>query len=335
MMDGIMPELDLTAPAVPDSGVQFMPSAEDSLGLGLLKILQQALSSLSPELKSAMEVCLSILAAVILISVVSKCTSSAGKPAVLVGIAVVSAILLRASDSMIALAARTVEEISEYGKLLIPVMTTALAAQGGANTSSALCAAAVMCNTLLGNLISKILIPMVYSFLALTVAAGAIGAEVLTKLQELFIWLISWSLKVIIYGFTGFLSLSGVISGSTDAAALKVAKMTISGAVPVVGGILSDASEAVLVGASAVKNAVGIYGLFALVAIWIGPFLQIGVHYLMLKATGGLSDLFAEKEICKIISGFSAALGLLLAMTGSVCLMMIISTVCFMRGVGL
>ena len=43
--------------------------------------------------------------------------------------------------------------------------------------------------------------------------------------------------------FVGWLTASGAIAGSADAAAVKTAKMAISRAVPVVGGILSDAAE--------------------------------------------------------------------------------------------
>lgn len=335
MMETALAELELTAPAVPESAGRFMPSAEDSLGLGLLKMLREAVAGISPELESAMGVCLGVLCAVVLVSVVKNTASAAAKSSVLVGVAAVSVLLLRASNSMILLAEQTVSEISEYGKLLIPVMTTALAAQGGVSSSAALCGGAVVCNTVLSQLIVRLLIPMVNVFLALAIGAGAIGEELLKKLQETVKWLICWSLKILLYGFTGFLSMTGVISGSADSAALKAAKMTISGVVPVVGGILSNASEAVLVGASVVKNSVGVYGLLALSAILIGPFIHLGVHYLMLKATGALCGLFAEKAVTEVIEAFSSALGLLLAMTGSICLMLIISTVCFMRGVGM
>ena len=101
-----------------------------------------------------------------------------------------------------------------------------------------------------------------------------------------------------------------------------------------VGGILSDASEAVLVSAAVVKNAAGIYGLLAVLALWIGPFLRIGAHYLMVRAVGAVSTVFGVEGISGVIDAFAAAMGLLLAMTGAVCIMLIISTICFLRGVG-
>ena len=108
--------------------------------------------------------------------------------------------------------------------------------------------------------------------------------EILKKLCGFVKWLSVWILKMILYVFTGYIGITGVVSGPTDAAALKAAKLTISGFVPIVGGILSDASEAVLVSAGVVKNAAGIYGILAIGAVCLGPFLKIGLHYLMLKA---------------------------------------------------
>ena len=100
------------------------------------------------------------------------------------------------------------------------------------------------------------------------------------------------------------------------------------------GGILSDASEAVLVSAGIVKNSAGIYGLLAVTALWIGPFLEIGIQYLCMKITGGICRMIGTKSIGDVINDFSETMGILLAMTGAMCLIVLISTVCFMKGVG-
>ena len=130
------------------------------------------------------------------------------------------------------------------------------------------------------------------------------------------------------------MGITGVASGATDAAKLKAAKLTISSVVPVVGGILSDASEAVLVGAGMMKSAAGIYGLVAVSAIWISPFLQLGIQYLMLKIAGALCAMLDAKQVSTLVDSFSTAMGLLLGMTGVMCILLLVSTVCFMKEVG-
>lgn len=95
---------------------------------------------------------------------------------------------------------------------------------------------------------------------------------------------------------------------------------------------MSDASETILVSAGLVKNAAGIYGLLALVAITVVPFLKIGIHYLLLKITATLTTAFVPKPLSALLGDFSVAMGLVLAMTGAVCLIQMISVVCFLKG---
>lgn len=326
--------VELTAPTVPKSASDFMPSEPQNLKEGILEVLKEAVAQFRPDLKEASRVCLGIIAAVMVISVVRTVPGNVEKTADLAGAVAVSGMFLSSAGALVNLGAETVVEISEYGKLLLPVLTAALAAQGGVTTSAALYTGTALFDALLSALIGKILMPLIYLFLALAAANSAVGDDLLKKLRDCVKWLMTWLLKTILYIFTGFISITGVVSGPTDATALKAAKLTISGVVPVVGGILSDASEAVLVSAGTVKNAIGLYGLFAVLAIWMDPFLKIGAHYLLLRLTGAVCSIFGSKRITELIQDFAAAMGHLLAMTGAVCLMLLISTVCFLRGVG-
>ena len=252
----------------------------------------------------------------------------------LAAVGAVATMLLESTHSLIRLGMETVQELSQYGKLLLPVMTAALAAQGGVGTGTTLYGGTAVFDAVLSSLIARILAPMLYFYLALATASGALGEQTLGKMRDLVKSFVSWCLKILLTVFTTYMSITGVVSGTTDAAALKAAKVTISSVVPVVGGILSDASEAVLVSAGLMKNSAGIYGILATLAVFLTPFLRIGTQYLMLKMTAAVCGIFGSKGVVDVIGDFSAAMGLLLAMTGSVCLMLLVSTVCFLKGVG-
>ena len=145
-------------------------------------------------------------------------------------------------------------------------------------------------------------------------------------------WFMTTCLKWILYIFTGYISITGVISGTVDASVLKAVKMTISGVVPVIGSVLSDASETILVSAGVMKNAAGVYGILAVFAVCIGPFLQIALQYLLLKFCGAVCNVFGHKPSSGLIENFSTGMGFALAMTGTVCILLLISLVCFMKG---
>ena len=325
---------ELTAPTVPQSGREVMPEKTDSFGDGLLKLLENALGQLQPDLKEASRVSLGVVAAVMMVSLLQSFSGSVKTAAEFAGTTAIAAGLLLSANSLIRLAAETITEISEYGKLLLPVMTAAMAAQGGVSSSAALYTGTALFDAVLSSLISRLLVPMVYLFLALAVANSAMGEDLLKQMRDVAKGLISWCLKILLTVFTTYIAITGVVSGTTDAAALKATKVTISSVVPVVGGILSDASEAVLVSAGLMKNAAGIYGILAVLAVFLSPFLKIGVQYLILKLTAALCALFGAKRLTELIFDFSTAMGLLLAMTGSECLLLLISTVCFLKGVG-
>ena len=326
--------LDITAPEVPESAADLMPDDPETLGEGVWQLLKAVIAKVQPELTEAAGVCLSVVAAALLISLLQPMSGKGKKTAELACTMCIAVILLRPTQSMITLGVQTVQELTEYGKLLVPVMTAALAAQGGVTKSAALYAGTTVFNTVLGSVVSGLLIPMLYIFLALAAANSAVGEDSLKKLRDFIKWCATWVLKIGLYIFTGYMGLTGVISGTTDAAALKATKMTISGVVPVIGSILSEASEAVLVSAGVVKNAAGVYGMLAILAVCLEPFALIGVQYLLLKLTAAVCSVFATKQSTELIHDFSAAMGMLLAMTGTICLMLLISLVCYFKGVG-
>ena len=135
------------------------------------------------------------------------------------------------------------------------------------------------------------------------------------------------------YAYTAYMTITGVISGTVDASTLKATKMAISSAVPVIGGLLSDASETILVGAGVLKNSIGIYGLFVMISLWIGPFIKIGIQYLLMKVTAAITGIFGVKEGTDLLNDLTSAMGMILSMIGVQTVLLIVSTVCFMRGV--
>lgn len=324
---------EITAPVPPADAEDLMPAVTNNFFEDLMEIINNALQIIAPEIRAAGALCASLVGICILVSMLRFIPGASERITDIAAVVVISVLLLQSSHSMIGFARDTIRDMSEYGKLLLPVMTTALAAEGGLTSSGALYACTVIFDTILTSAIPALLIPLVYMYLAVSVAQIASGDESLKKIRDFIKWLCGWGLKTVLYIFTGFMGITNVVSGTADAAALKAAKLTISGMVPVVGGILSDASESVLIGASVVKNAVGIYGLLAMIAIWIGPFLSIGIQYLTLKLTGAFSSVFQNKTVSELTGAFATAMGLLLAMTGAVCYLQLISTVCFMKGV--
>lgn len=323
---------ELTAPPAPRDAQSLMPESKD-FGTGLMEILDTAIQKLLPQLAEAARISASVIAISLSASLIQTASDDLQNLSELAGSLCICAAILFSANSMIQLAGDTITAICEYGRLLLPVMTASLAAQGGITSSTALYAGTAAFTALLETLLLRVMLPMAHLFLGICSAAAMTGEGMLKNFRDMIKTFFSWSLKTLLTVFTTYMAITGAVSGTTDAAALKATKVTIASVVPVVGGILSDASEAVLISAGLAKNAAGIYGIFAVLAVFLTPFLKIGTHYLMLKATSCLCGIWAPKRLSDLTADLSTAMGMLLGMTGACCLLQLISTVCFLKGV--
>ena len=324
---------EIQAPEVPESAMDIMPENTDSFGNALVELLRKGILLIQPELDGALRTCSGILICALLYSILPILSEKLTEPMAMAWSVALGTVMLQRTGTMIGYAADALRQICDYGKLLCPVLTTALAAQGGLTTSAALYTGTIAFITLLSILVSRLLIPLVYIFLLFSVAGSAIGEGFFRNLADGVKHLLTWLLKTLLIVFTTYMSVTGVVSGTTDAAALKTAKVTLSSVVPVVGGILSDASESVLVSMGILKNAAGIYGILAVLALFMGPFVKVGVQYLLLKGSAALCSLFGDKRISSLVGDFSTAMGLLVAMVAAGCVLILISTVCYLKGI--
>lgn len=323
--------MEFTAPEAPDEIQKYIPEDTMSFGEGLWYVVKSAIGRLRPELLSSAEICLSLVAVSMLISIASQYTKTNAQTVKLVTAVCIGLLMFRSTNTFIQTGIETVSKMSDYGKLLLPALTAATAANGAASTSATLYTGCYIFVTILSTIIKKCIVPLIYIYMALSIAGGATNGDIFSGLKKFVKWLSTWSLKTILYIFTGYMGITGVISGSVDAAALKATKMTISGAVPVVGGALAEASDTILISAGVMKNSIGVYGLFVIIAICLGPFLKIGIQYLLLKLTTAICSVFVNKDTNNMLQEMTGSMGLVLAMTGTVCLLLLISIVCFIR----
>ena len=324
---------EYTVPQLPESAQEYMPANTESFADGLWYIIKNAIGNVQPIIAQASSQCLSCICIILLCSIVQGISGNAKSLIILAGTILISVVLLRPADNLIKISSETIREMTDYGNLLLPILTGALASQGAVGTSAALYAGTALFVGLLNKLITILVVPLIYIYCCLCICCCALAQPILEELKKFVKWLIVWLLKTVLYVFIGYMGITGVVSGTADAAAVKAAKLAISGAVPVVGGIIADASETILVSAGLVKSSVGVYGLLAFISILIGPFFKIAIPYLLLKMTGSVCMIFGVKEPSKLIQDFSGTMGMLLGMSGAVTLLLMISTVCFMKGI--
>lgn len=249
----------------------------------------------------------------------------------LIGTLGISAAIMGTVRSMIGMATGMIEDMSTYGSFLLPALTSVTAMGGGISSAGALYAGTVMFSQLLLLLIRKLLMPLIYFYLAMATAEAAMGNDMLSELREFIGWVIAKSLRFFLYLFLAYMTITGVISGTADAAAVKATKAAVSGMIPVVGSILSDASESLLSGAAMMKNTIGVFGMLGVIASCLIPILKVGLQYLLLKVTAAVGGTLGLPSQVKLTKEFSKAMGYLLAMCASEALFLLVGIICLMR----
>lgn len=233
-------------------------------------------------------------------------------------------------NTLIEVARQTLDDISAFSDVLLPVMVSAATASGSLTGAGAAYTLAAFFSSVIIKFCNSVLVPVVYAYLALATADSVLQQKQLKPIRELLGWITEKGLRCVVYIYTGLLTITGLLTSGVDSAALKATKLTISGAVPVVGSIISNASETVLSSAAVLKNTIGAFGMLAVLAIFLVPFLEIGISYVMFKmgtAIGGMLD----SKHSELIASISTVMGYLLAMTATGALISLLTCCGFLR----
>lgn len=303
---------------------------EESLDTGLSGLFGRALEQVRGLLRTGLATAAKLTAVVLLCSLAQSVKEGGenGLQAVsIAGALAITALTMTDMAVMIGMGRDTLEKMEGFSSLLLPVMSVLTAATGGISAAAVRQGATVLFSQLLITAMDRLLVPLVYAYVAASCAHAAVGNPGLKKTAAMMKGVITFALTALLLAFVGYLTASGAIAGSVDAAAIKAAKLAISRAIPVVGGILADASESVLAGAGALRGTVGAAGLLVVLAICLTPFLRLALQYLLYKGAAALCATVAQPRLAALIDDIGSAFGLVLGMTGAGALILLVSLV--------
>ncbi|NCB51788.1 MAG: stage III sporulation protein AE [Clostridia bacterium] len=249
------------------------------------------------------------------------------------GVAAIAVIAVGDAGAFIPKGVAALQTISDFSRALLPCLCASAAAGGAFTSAAAKYAATALFVDIFITAAQTVILPLIYAYLAASIAAAAMDSPALESAAGLMKWLCVALMTLLVTAFTAYLSLSGAITGAADALTSKAAKAAISAALPVVGGIVSDAAETVVAGAGLVRSSVGVFGLLAVLCVCLVPFLTLGVHYMLYKAAAALAGAFADKRLSSLISAVGSAFGMVLGMVGSGAIMLFISVISLIKAV--
>lgn len=256
-----------------------------------------------------------ILAAVLLVSLTSSEKHRVLRAAAVAGagVAVIAPIA-----SLAATAAEALSDCSVFMTASIPVFST-LTVSSGMPVSSAFMNGSML---VLSNVISKVAANVLLPVACIALAFSAVGAfvpelkteRIASGVRTFAVWSIGAALAL----YLTFIGIQSGISSSLDGLTQKTLKVTVSGSIPIIGGIISDASDTVFGAAQLIRSGLGGFSLVVIVLVFAKPILTAAAWSLALRigefaaASFGGDDVAAltgaaRKTVTVIISLLAAA----------------------------
>lgn len=237
-------------------------------------------------------------------------------------------------SALMGLGEATLERMDSFSKLLLPTVTAACAITGQGAAAAARQSAVLLFLTLLLTLARTLILPLIYGYIAASTAQAVLGNDGLGRVAGVLRWAATAALSLLLTAFVLSLSITAAVGGNADVAVRKAAKTALSGMVPVVGGILSDAAETLVAGAGVLRGTVGVVGLLAVLAICVGPFLRLGVHYLVYKCAAAVCATMEGGVVAGLIDAMAGAFALILGMTAGGGAMLYVALLTSIQAVG-
>lgn len=218
----------------------------------------------------------------------------------------------------------TVNRMVAFMQLLLPILLTLLVLTGGPNTKIIFHPMILAAVNVVGVMIKSLIFPLIYFSFILSIVSNLSKRVELGKLSELGRQIITFIISAAFTVFIGILTIYG-LSTKIDGITIRTAKFAVDKFVPIVGGFLSDAVDAVIGSSTILKNGIGIIGLVIISLIILAPLIKVATLLLIYKLIGAIIEPISSSNIVNFFSDVSKTLLLILISMVSITIMFFIT----------
>ncbi|MBB6216621.1 stage III sporulation protein AE [Anaerosolibacter carboniphilus] len=233
---------------------------------------------------------------------------------------VIIAIAIQSFSIATKIGVEAIDEMVMFVQALLPILLTLLMTMGGI-TASALFQPVIIASVgIISTLMKTIVIPLIFFSVILSIVNYLSSKIHVSKLASLLKQVCVILLGLMLTVFIGIITIQGVAASATDGVTIRTAKFAV-GLIPVVGGFISDAADAILGCSLILKNAIGGVGLFILAFIVLMPLLKILALILIYKLASALIEPIVDSDLPDCLNDLSNALVMLFGTVLSVAIM--------------
>lgn len=235
-----------------------------------------------------------------------------------------SAVMLKCFAGISDTAYEAMENIVLFVRLLVPSYLVMVGLSSGTTTVTVYYQLLLFLIYGVENILIGVVLPLVYSYLMLSIINGIWSEEKLTLLIELLEKGITWTLKAALGVVTGISVFQALIAPTVDSLQSAAIKKAVS-ALPGVGSAAEGIVDLTAASALVIKNSIGVVLLILLLCLCAAPLLKIFITAVLIKCAAAFMGIVSDKRITSC-TGHTADAGLLLfKTTGTAVLLFLIS----------
>lgn len=235
-----------------------------------------------------------------------------------------SAVLLKCFVEAAQTAEGAIENVVLFVKLLVPTYLVAVGVATGTTTVSAYSQLLVLIIYGVEKILLGCVIPLIYSFILLSIINSIWSEEKLALFIELLEKGVGWILKSAMGIVTGVSIFQAVITPMIDSVKKTALQKTIS-VIPGIGNAADGVVELVAGSATIIKNSIGIVLLILLLILCAAPLLQICLTATLFKCAAAFMGVISDKRITVCANRTGDAGMMLLRTTGTAMLLFLIT----------
>lgn len=226
-----------------------------------------------------------------------------------------------------------VDKMVSFMQALTPFLLTLLVAMGGVASAAIFHPVILASFTVIGILTKNIVLPLIFFAAVLGIVGNLSTQFKVSHLVGLLKTIALSALGLFTTIFLGIMGLRGVAGGMADGITLRTAKFALDAFIPVVGGMFSDALEAVVSSSLLIKNAAGMAGMIAILLIAAVPLLKIITVALIYKLSAAIVQPVGEGPVVDCLNDLGSSLIMVFAAVSVVGLLFFF-TIAILVGVG-
>lgn len=234
-------------------------------------------------------------------------------------------IVLTAFYNAVVLATQTVGYMVGFMEALLPLLISLLAGMGALTSAALFTPLMLFVISSVSIIIKDVVLPLLFLTATLDCLNCLSDKYRLSNLAGLL-----KQTGMVVLGFTmvlfiGIITIQGAAGSVADGLALRTAKFATATFIPVVGKVLADTVELVMGASLLIKNAVGIFGVSAILLICSFPLIKLLSLVGIIKVSGALIQPMGDERMAKCLDSMGNNLMLVFGAVVIVALMFFLS----------